>query len=150
MRSTDQYANPSLSTVTDNFAQWRESGVSRQKTPKALQEQTLGLLAHYPKSQIIKSLNIPHSSLKNWITREKNDDPVNLAPNPHDEGFISLPPESLAPMVEDADSAALSSMTTLSICLSNGHYTDDFTAFEYALGAYKSIPINATGAIRHE
>ena len=66
MQSVDYLPAPTLASVTEGFAQWRISGESKHRTPQQLQQQTVALLAHHPKSLICKSLNIPYSTFKQW------------------------------------------------------------------------------------
>ena len=120
MHSADQSSTLSVSTVSDNFTQWRQSGVSRHQTPTELRQQALSLLAHYPKSEICSALNIPHSALKNWISRHGNDESLTALSAGHDNGFVSLPLDQHIPMALETDSENSSSMATLNICLSNG------------------------------
>jgi len=62
-----------LQTVTIAFEQWRNIRMHRTtKTPKALCQQAVKLLPHYPISQIIKTLKLSHAQLKGWNNGSSN------------------------------------------------------------------------------
>jgi len=97
MQSADRLPILTLAHVIEGFAQWRASGDSKYRTPLHLQQQAVALLEHHPKSLICKSLNIPYSTLKQWVMQIAQSDAVTASQ--HDTatastdnaGFIQLP-----------------------------------------------------------
>ena len=67
------------------FQQWRKTRVHRVvKTPKALQQQAVALLAHFSSSKITSALKLSGANLKRWST--------NLQDQHNPTEFVSLPP----------------------------------------------------------
>lgn len=124
MQSADRLPILTLAHVIEGFAQWRASGDSKYRTPLHLQQQAVALLEHHPKSLICKSLNIPYSTVKQWVLQIAQSDAVTASQ--HDTattstdnaGFIQLP-TAQCPQSESI-SDEQSQLTPLRITLPNG------------------------------
>ena len=67
------------------FQQWRLTRAHRAvKTPKALQQQAVALLAHFSSSKIMSALKLSGANLKRWST--------NLQVQHNLTEFVALPP----------------------------------------------------------
>lgn len=62
-----------LQTVVVAYEQWRNTRTHRAaRTPKALRQQAVKRLPHYPIGQIIQALKLSHSQLKLWADGDSN------------------------------------------------------------------------------
>lgn len=57
---------PNINQAAQSFAQWRANRSQRSHTPAHLKELAIGLVDHYPVSEICERLNINSRSIKSW------------------------------------------------------------------------------------
>ena len=74
-----------MALAVTTFQQWRLTRAHRAvKTPRALQQQAVALLAHFSSSKIMSALKLSGANLKRWST--------NLQVQHHLTEFVALPP----------------------------------------------------------
>jgi transposase-like protein len=118
MQHDNQDSVPTITTVSESFAQWRASGNKRRYTPDQLQQQTVSLLQQHSKSLLCKSLNVSYSALNQWILRWPVGNTTSATPPA--SGFVPLPAETPAPLATHALSDDQNRTTELRITLPNG------------------------------
>jgi hypothetical protein len=98
----------SLESVAAAFQDWRDNRPGkRQKTPIALRQQALALLAHYSVSNVIDTLGLSHSALKSWQRTAQCEQP---SPD-----FVPL-----TPPVTPADNDTFNSPLRIHVTFSHG------------------------------
>ena len=109
MTTTQQHT---LASVANAFKQWRTSGKNRQRVPETLRRQTIDLLAHHRKSDILQATGINHTMLNRW-SKEFVVQPPKPSPQTDQSTFVPLPvastlePESSSYLTTDAHSPLL-------------------------------------------
>ncbi len=84
---------PTLASVAQQFADWRRTRTNL-KTPLALREQAVNLLASHPVGQVCKGLNINHDMVKRWRRELVAELPV--------PAFVTLPAALPSPQHDEA------------------------------------------------
>jgi hypothetical protein len=118
MQHDNQDSVPTITTVSESFAQWRASGNKRRYTPDQLQQQTVSLLQQHSKSLLCKSLNVSYSALNQWISRWPPGNATS-ATQPA-IGFVPLPADSSEPLAAHAVSDDQDRTAELRITLPSG------------------------------
>jgi hypothetical protein len=79
-----QNSDKMMASAIIAFEKWRQMRVNRAKTPVALQQQAVALLAHFSSSKITSALNVSGANLKRWSDLAQDKQSLTE--------FIALPP----------------------------------------------------------
>lgn len=78
-----------LNQTAAEFRDWRANRIGRTKTPQHLQDKTLELLNHYPRSVLVKRLDV-HYQFLNQLQRDQFPEAA-LSSSKSPATFVQLP-----------------------------------------------------------